>query len=78
MNQDLWVRIECYVGLRTALGYVVRSEEKLLKDFAQFLDSRGVVGPIRAHLALDWACTPAVGRGPAGQWGAAPPGRPAV
>ncbi len=67
MNQDLWVQIECYVELRTALGYVVRSEEKLLKDFAQFLDSRGIVGPIRAHLALDWACTPAVGRGPAGQ-----------
>jgi integrase len=67
MNQDLWVQIECYVGLRTALGYVVRSEEKLLKDFAQFLDSRGIVGPIRAQLALDWACTPAAGRGPAGQ-----------
>ena len=67
MNQDLWLQIECYVGLRTALGYVVRSEEKLLKDFAQFLDSRGIVGPIRAHLALEWACTPAARRGPAGQ-----------
>jgi len=67
MNQDLWMQIECYVGLRTALGYVVRSEKKLLKDFAQFLDSRGGMGPIRAQQALDWACTPAPGRGPSGQ-----------
>jgi hypothetical protein len=69
MNQDLRAQIERYVGLRSALGYVVRSEERLLKDFAQFLDSQSIVGPIRAHLALEWACTPAVG--------AALPGRPA-
>jgi hypothetical protein len=26
----------CYVGLRRALGYVAKSEEKLLKDFVRF------------------------------------------
>jgi hypothetical protein len=31
--KDLFLRVECYVGLRRALGYVVTSEEKLLKDF---------------------------------------------
>ena len=33
MNQDLWVQIECYVGLRAALGYVVRSQEKTAEKF---------------------------------------------
>jgi len=33
MNQDLWVQIEYYVGLRTALGYVVRSQEKTAEKF---------------------------------------------
>ena len=31
--KDLFLRVECYVGLRRALGYVVTSEEKLLKEF---------------------------------------------
>lgn len=59
--------VECYVGIRRALGYGVRSEEKLLKDFVQFLNARDISGPIRAQMAIDWACTPSPGRGPAGQ-----------
>jgi integrase len=64
---DLSLRVECYVGLRRALGYAVHSEEKLLKDFVQFLSASDVTGPIRAQLAIDWACTPSPRRGPAGQ-----------
>src|ERR1700733_3985055 len=64
---DLLLLVECYVGLRCAIGYSVRYEEKLLKDFVQFLASQNVSGPIRAQRAIDWACAPAPGRGPSGQ-----------
>ena len=64
---DLLLLVDCYVGLRRAIGYTVRYEEKLLKDFVQFLASQNVSGPIRAQRAIDWACAPAPGRGPTGQ-----------
>jgi integrase/recombinase XerD len=64
---DLLLHVEAYVGLRKALGYAVRSEEKLLKEFLVFLESRQIHGPIRAQLAIDWACLPAPRRGPSGQ-----------
>jgi len=66
-SKDLLFRVECYVGLRHALGYVVRSEEKLLKDFVRFIGAQAITGPIRAQMALDWACTFSPGRGAAGQ-----------
>jgi len=64
---DLLLHVEAYVGLRKALGYAVRSDEKLLKEFVTFLEFRQIHGPIRAQLAIDWACLPAPGRGPSGQ-----------
>jgi integrase/recombinase XerD len=64
---DLLLQVECYVGLRKAIGYSVHSEEKLLKDFVASLFSGTVCGPIRAQTAVDWACTPSPGRGLAGQ-----------
>ena len=66
-GEDLFLRVECYVGLRRALGYVVRSEEKLLKDFVRFVQAQAIPGPIRAQMALDWACAPSSGRGLSGQ-----------
>lgn len=66
-GEDLFLRVECYVGLRRALGYVVRSEEKLLKDFVRFVQAQAITGPIRAQMALDWACAPSSGRGLSGQ-----------
>lgn len=68
MNSDeLRLRVECYVAIRRALGHLVRSDEKLLKDFVQFVECHAAAGPIRAQAAIDWACAPAPGRGPAGQ-----------
>lgn len=64
---DLLLQVECYVGLRRALGYTVHSEEKLLKDFVHSLESRNAHAPIRAQMAVDWACAPAPHRGLAGQ-----------
>jgi integrase/recombinase XerD len=66
-TEELFLRVGAYVGLRQALGYVVTSEEKLLKDFVRFVAEQGGTGPIRAQMALDWACTPSPRRGPAGQ-----------
>ena len=63
----LLLRVECYVAVRKALGYAVRSEEKLLKDFVQFLELNGASSPIRAQTAIEWACAPAPGRGPSGE-----------
>ncbi|MBV9224351.1 MAG: tyrosine-type recombinase/integrase [Acidobacteriaceae bacterium] len=64
---DLLLQVECYVGLRRAVGYTVRYEEKLLKEFVQFLASQDSSSPIRAQMAVDWACAPVPGRGLAGQ-----------
>ena len=58
-TDDLLLRVECYVAVRKALGYAVRSEEKLLKDFVQFLELNGASSPIRAQTAIEWACAPA-------------------
>lgn len=64
---DLLLRVECYVGLRSAIGYTVRYEEKLLKDFVHFVACQPDNNPIRAQMAIDWACAPAPGRGPSGK-----------
>lgn len=64
---DLLLRVECYVAVRKALGHACRSEEKLLKNFVQFLQRHGVSGPIRAQTAIEWVCAPAHGPAPSGQ-----------
>ena len=66
-TDELLLRVECYVAVRKALGYAVRSEEKLLKDFIQFLELNQASSPIRAQTAIEWACAPAPGRGPSGE-----------
>src|SRR6516225_8072890 len=66
-TDELLLRVECYVAVRKALGYAVRSEEKLLKDFIKFLELNQASSPIRAQTAIEWACAPAPGRGPSGE-----------
>ena len=51
---DLLLRVECYVAVRKALGYVVHSEEKLLKDFVQFLELNGASGPFPSTWFRGW------------------------
>src|ERR1035438_538612 len=58
---DLFLQVESYIGFRHAIGYTIHSEERLLKDFVLFLDSRKIQGVIRSQMAIDWACTPAPG-----------------
>ena len=65
---DLLLQVESYIRLRRALGHVIASEEKELKNFIYFFSEQGGSGPIRAQIAVDWACLPSPKRGPDGQF----------
>ena len=54
MNNDLKTRLEAYLQLRRALGFAMRVQERLLRDFVGFVEQRRVQGPVTAQLALDW------------------------
>lgn len=47
--------LERYLALRRAFGFAMRAEEALLRDFVRVVEARGLAGPLRAQLALDWA-----------------------
>jgi hypothetical protein len=47
-------RVECYLALRCGIGYTVRYEAKLLKDFVRSMASQDVRSLIRAQMAVDW------------------------
>jgi len=40
-----------YISIREALGFQMRAERTLLRDFVNFVESHGVGIPIRAYLA---------------------------
>ena len=64
MPVELRIRLERYLALRRALGFAMRAEERLLRNFLAFLASRDPQGPIRAAAAVEWACcTPRCGAG---------------
>ena len=44
----------------------MRVERTLLRDFVQFIETADVSGPIRAQLAVDWACASSSKRGAGG------------
>jgi integrase/recombinase XerD len=58
--------LDSYLSLREALGFQIRVERTLLRDFVQFLETTHVSGPIRAQLAVDWACASSSKRGAGG------------
>lgn len=64
---DLNTRLEAYLALRQALGFTMRAERTLLRDFVQFLGRQESFPPIRAKAALDWACSSSLSRGASGQ-----------
>ena len=63
---DLHLHLDSYLSLREALGFQMRAERTLLRDFVQFLETAHVSGPIRAQLAVDWACASSSTRGAGG------------
>lgn len=55
-TSDLAARLECYLALRKALGFKDRALKTLLLGFVHHVAAQGVSGPIRAQVAVDWAC----------------------
>jgi integrase len=45
----------------------MRAEERLLRQFLVFVEAGGSSGPLRAQVALEWACSTAPRCGPGGQ-----------
>ena len=66
MHTDfLDTQLAAYLSVREALGFQMRAE-LLLPEFVAFLHAQGITGPIRARLALEWACQASAHRGPGG------------
>ena len=64
---DLHTRLDAYLALREALGISTRPRRKSLHDFVNYLEKHGDGKPIRAHLAVDWACSTSATCGVSGQ-----------
>jgi integrase/recombinase XerD len=63
MNTDLLQRsLTAYLAIREALGFRHYPTAPLLTDFVQYVLTHIVPGPIRAHLAVDWAWNGTVSR----------------
>jgi integrase/recombinase XerD len=62
----LETQLVAYLSLRQALGCQMRAEQVLLPEFVAFLQAQALTGPIRAHLALEWASQTSARRGVAG------------
>jgi len=50
-HRSLHLHLDAYLGVRQALGFQMRAERTLLRDFVGFVESQGDDGPIRAQLA---------------------------
>jgi integrase/recombinase XerD len=54
-HRSLHHHLDAYLSVREALGFQMRAERTLLRDFVSFVVLHGDGGPIRAQLAVDWA-----------------------
>lgn len=58
MKRSMLSRVGAYLERRRALGYKLRTEGRMLLNFARFSDSSGHRGPLTRELALRWAALP--------------------
>jgi hypothetical protein len=65
-DSALHLHLDAYLSVREALGFRMRAERTLLRDFVRFLETRTATGPIRAQCAVDWACASSARRGTGG------------
>jgi hypothetical protein len=65
-HRSLHLYLDAYLSVREALGFQMRAERTLLRDFVGVVELHGDGGPIRAQLAVDWACTSSTQRGRGG------------
>jgi integrase len=54
---NLEMHADRYGEMRKALGFKFRVEHNMLRQFVRFLELQNSPGPIRAAMALQWACT---------------------
>lgn len=59
-------QLVAYLSLRQALGFQMQTEKVLLPEFVAFVKIQEYTGPIRAQVALEWACQESIHRGPGG------------
>ena len=62
----LHLHLDAYINVREALGFQMRAERTLLRDFVRFVETHSATGPIRAQCAVDWACASPARRGTGG------------
>ena len=55
MKPTMRTRVEAYLAVRRAFGYQLRSEGKVLLNFARYAQQRGHRGPPTRSLMLRWA-----------------------
>jgi integrase/recombinase XerD len=65
-SSSLHLHLDAYISVREALGFQMRAERTLLRDFVRFLETRTDATPIRAQFAVDWACASSTRRGTGG------------
>ena len=58
--------LDGYLSVREALGFQMRAERTLLRDFVNYVETHTDTGPLRAYLAVDWACAASAHRGMGG------------
>jgi integrase len=67
MNADfLDTQLVAYLSLREALGFQMRAEKIVLAEFVAYVTAQPNSRPIRAQMALEWACQESTHRGPSG------------
>jgi hypothetical protein len=65
MNADfLDTQLVAYLSLRGALGFQMRAEKIVLAEFVGYVTAQPNSSPIRAQMALEWACQESTHRGP--------------
>lgn len=63
---DLHLHLDMSISVREALGFQMRAERTLLRDFVRFVENSQPSGPIRAQTAVDWASAASTTRGTGG------------
>jgi len=67
MNANgLDTQLVAYLSLREALGFQMRAEKLLLPEFVAYVTAQPNSSPIRAQMALEWACQASTHRGSSG------------
>src|SRR5262249_42021327 len=62
----LETQLVSYLSLREALGYQMQAEKILLPEFVAYVKAQPHNSPLRAQMALEWACQASTHRGPSG------------